>query len=138
MAYTSQSLLESRWGTTNISAWSDINETGEVNTTTIDNAVTSARREIDQALVRLYSVPFSDTVPDMIEEIATLLAAWYMYTTRGLRDEAEGKMESARLESTRLLNKLKQGHPLIDNAGALVGKKARTVPVVVNAPDINW
>lgn len=139
MAYTSEALLKNRWGLTNITSWSDVSETGSLNSGRITEAIESARQEIDQALVILYSVPFPDTVPPTIQEIANNLSAWYLYSVRGLRDNStDQKMTGSRAIAESLLNKLRRGDPLIDSAGDIVKKIARHIPIVVSPRNPGW
>lgn len=139
MAYTSQALLIARWGLTNITSWSDVDEAGSLNSSRITEAIESARQEIDQTLVILYNVPFSDTVPPTIQEIANNLAAWYLYSVRGLRDNStDQKMAGSRALAERLLTKLGRGDPLIDSTSNVMSKVSRQMPIVTEPIDIPW
>ncbi len=63
----------------------------DANETFIDNAIKKAQARIDVKLRRKYMVPFVDPVPDIIETIATELAAGFLleidYSNRREKDE---------------------------------------------------
>ena len=91
MAYIVQADIESRFGEANVQKWSQLDaDDVTVDSTRIADAISTAEQDIDNRFRNSrWTVPFSGTIPKKVVEWAAVLAGWWLYTSRGLRDEDE-------------------------------------------------
>lgn len=100
--YISQSDLEARFGTNNISAaggWADVNNDGDTDTieTTITNAISFGETLMDAKLRGgRWKVPLvgTDYQSEVVKFICTAFAGEYLYSARALYDEPNPKLLS--------------------------------------------
>ena len=96
MAYTTDAQLDLEFGASNVTTWADIDNDG--NATTIANrkanAIADADAMIDAYLLDgPYEVPFTATIPIVIQKASTLLAGYNLYMARGITDADPAKNE---------------------------------------------
>lgn len=86
--YTSYSLLIAKYGATNIAKWSNTdNSSAKVNLTNVQLGVAVAESQLNTFWYNsAYTTPLTPVLP-MISDWATTMAAYWIYTTRGLFEE---------------------------------------------------
>jgi hypothetical protein len=92
-ALTSSALVKLRIGTANAAAFSSTDGSGAVDETAIQAAIVWAEGYVYSRLRHLYATPFvwtSGSVDPVAQEWATILAVWWLYGKRGIRDDAPG------------------------------------------------
>ena len=94
VVYTCLEMLENDFGRTNIRQWADLdNDGGETITVAgikrVEQIAISVSQQIDDLLRHIYRpLPFSP-IPTTIHDIATALAAYKLYSARGISEENE-------------------------------------------------
>jgi len=135
MAYSTRAQIEARFGTSNVTAWADLNNNGNAGeiTARIEDAIAAADAQIDDRLRGgPYAVPFdAETLPRTIREIAVALAGVWLYEARGT-DQQDGqgrpvhKLAAAKAEAELRLTMILDGRLRLD-----LERVTTEVPVVV-------
>ena len=136
-AYCTRTDIENLYGTANVSKWADREnnqDTGQI-TARITLAIGIVSSFIDAYLRDIYDTPFA-TTPDVVKNIAVLLAGVELYEGRGVEDFNPEtnlpfhKLAWHRSRAMRDLQYLKSGVLKLDFSPA-----ATTVPTVIATPD---
>ena len=115
--YAQQADMISRYGTGNIQNWSDLDGAGAINTGRLQESLEHADAEINQALRGGgYAIPlvFQDTyAAEYVKHIATTIAGYWLYTSRGLLDtDPQGnKLKGDEQQARGTLAGLRAGWP---------------------------
>lgn len=91
--YIEQSDIEDLFGVENVADWSDLTGGGTADTNRITRAIAYAEDHIDDHFRQgRYAIPFQFTagIPQTVKLWATSFAGDWLYSPRGLRDEAAG------------------------------------------------
>lgn len=130
MPYSTQANIEARFGAESVAQWADTDRDGRINASAVTTAITDADGEIDSRLTGRFAVPFTGTIPPMIQRISVLLAAWNLYTMRGQQDRApEENLLRDRDTGFDLLQRLSTGELELRTAAG--GRVANRVDIVV-------
>jgi len=90
MAITiTQADLEKRFGTSNVTVWSDLENTGSADTDRIAEALAIGQAKVrDKFRLGPYTVPFEGTEADLrpVKDLMLVYAGAWLYFSRGLQD----------------------------------------------------
>lgn len=100
--YISQTDIENVFGTENVKYWSDLDDSGSVDTTRISKAIEFAEAAIDDWFRDSeYEVPITGvdgSTPSKVIDWAAKYAGYWLYSSRGLRDVDDDDNKIARLK----------------------------------------
>ena len=99
--------MEKTFGKDNIRKWADLD--GDDVTADIEARITNAIQVAEEYInAELkggpYEIPFTGTVPFLIQDLATRLAAWFLYSPRGIED----------VDNTQVLNQVLMWKKYVD------------------------
>lgn len=130
MAYCTQADLEEDFGTENIKIWSDVEETGSVNTSRITTAIADADMEIDEKLFDLYDRTDLSATVRTINRCSRCFAGFNLYTMRGLRDNNTNEaMQAIKEHAELILWELRNGRSLLDKNVEEITPRGRRTPI---------
>lgn len=99
-----------------------------------------AEARINGKLAEKFDIPFSDPVPDLVQVVATTLAAsWAMRNVYSGADHIEQQAFAARLEQegAAMLEEIRLGNMLLGDAATKATIKSRTVPIYVSGSRVS-
>jgi len=105
MPYATATDVNTMFGRSNVRKWADMDGDGfdQVIDAAVTQALTFAEAEVNSRLRGgPYTVPFTDTVPVLVQEATTILAGLRLYEKRGMDDEND-LMERKRVRANSLL-----------------------------------
>lgn len=111
MRYAELCDLQNVFGADNVRSWSNLDNTDvNVNTARVDYALDWASAYIDSRLRQSrYAVPLTDAaglIPLQVTDWTACLAAWKLYTARGLRDEGDPTGDKMTVHKSRVEGEL--------------------------------
>ena len=132
MAYSVLADLENKFGTRAIARWSDVDETGSVDTANVADAISDADQLINEILFPVHTIPFSGIIPT-ITNISVMLAGFNLYVMRGLRDNSSDEhMTQVRQTALDLLHRIVDGQRLLNSTNSEIIRKGKGAPIAIN------
>ena len=127
--------IEALFGVDNVAQWSNLdNDDAQAKDSRITSAINYATAWVnDRFRDSRYAVPLSGnsaTALDTIKNVASQLAGWWLYRTRGLRDAEEitDKMRTHMVEANKTIDAYLRGSMKLN---AALNDSTPTAPVVV-------
>lgn len=111
--YTNYKILSELYGSINVDKWADLNNDRDPNeiSKTVYRACWNSSRQIDSITKNgFYDPPFEFPYPPMIEQLASMQAAYYLYTTSGkFHDIFDKQFNSVHKEIKNLIAQINTG-----------------------------
>ena len=134
MSYSAQSDIENRFGRDNIRKWSNLSGGTAADLTRIAAAIAWADAYIDGRFRGgRHTVPLTDTTEPVLVNWSRSLAGWWLYTSRGLRDDNDeaDKLQADRDEIDKEINAYLSGQRRFSTSMGIEPSASPTGPTLV-------